>query len=84
MPTRLWARPAAPSSFTSKRLAIHREIGDRRGEGSCPGQPGHCLADLGETRRAIEFYEKALEIDREIGDRRGEGTDALEHELGAR
>ncbi len=30
---------------------------------------------MGETRRAIEYYEKALEIDREIGDRRGEGTD---------
>ena len=30
---------------------------------------------MGETRRAIEFYEKALEIDREIGNRQGEGMD---------
>jgi tetratricopeptide (TPR) repeat protein len=28
---------------------------------------------LGETRRAIEFYEQELVIAREIGDRRGEG-----------
>ena len=30
---------------------------------------------IGETKRAIQFYEQALLIDREIGDRRGEGTD---------
>ena len=29
---------------------------------------------LGETRRAIQFYEQQLSIDREIGDRRGEGN----------
>ncbi len=34
---------------------------------------GLAYAALGETRKAIEFYEKALEIAREIGDRRGEG-----------
>ena len=31
-------------------------------------------AHLGETRKAIEFYEQALMIAREIGDRRGEGN----------
>ena len=31
-------------------------------------------ADLGELRRAIEFYEQGLVIEREIGDRRGEGN----------
>ena len=30
-------------------------------------------ADLGEPRRAIEFYERSLKIDREIGNRRSEG-----------
>ena len=30
--------------------------------------------DLGETRRAIEYYEQDLAITRETGDRRGEGT----------
>ncbi|MEW6208875.1 MAG: tetratricopeptide repeat protein [Acidobacteriota bacterium] len=29
---------------------------------------------LGETRKAIEFYERRIEIAREIGDRRGEGN----------
>jgi tetratricopeptide (TPR) repeat protein len=29
---------------------------------------------LGETRKAIEYYEQRLEITREIGDRRGEGN----------
>ncbi len=29
---------------------------------------------MGETRRAIEFYEQALVIASEIGDRRGEGN----------
>ncbi len=32
-------------------------------------------ADLGEMRKAIEYYEQALAISREIGDRRGEGDD---------
>ena len=31
-------------------------------------------ADLGETQKAIEYYEQALAIAREIGDRRGEAT----------
>ena len=31
-------------------------------------------AALGETRKAIEYYEQALAIVREIGDRRGEGA----------
>ncbi len=30
--------------------------------------------DLGEPRKAIEYYEQALKITREIGDRRGEGN----------
>ena len=32
------------------------------------------MLDLGELRKAIEYYEQALKIAREIGDRRGEGT----------
>ena len=30
---------------------------------------------MGETRRAIQFYEQALFIDREIGNHRGEAAD---------
>ena len=54
-------------------LTIDREIGDRRGEGSVLGNLGVEYAELGETRRAIQFYEQQLAIAREIGDRRGEG-----------
>ena len=36
---------------------------------------GTAYSDLGEPRKAIEYYEQALKISREIGDRRGEGTD---------
>ena len=32
------------------------------------------MSDLGDVRKAIEFYEQALVIDREIGDRKGEGV----------
>ncbi|RJF81593.1 hypothetical protein D3877_15770 [Azospirillum cavernae] len=39
------------------------------------GNLGNAHADLGETRRAIEFHEQALAISQEIGDRRGEGQD---------
>ena len=46
--------------------------------GAAKGRPsatwGTAYADLGETRKAIEFYEKQLIIVREIGDRRGEGN----------
>jgi len=35
---------------------------------------GNAYADLGEARRATEFYEQQLAITREIGDRRGEGN----------
>ena len=36
---------------------------------------GIAYSDLGEPKKAIEYYEQALKISREIGDRRGEGND---------
>ena len=51
-----------------------RETGNRSGEGNALGNLGLAYADLGETRKAIEFHEQNLEIAREIGDRRGEGN----------
>jgi tetratricopeptide (TPR) repeat protein len=38
------------------------------------GNLGSAHADLGETRRAIEFYQQVLAIARDIGDRRIEGN----------
>ena len=71
---RPWARPAAPSSSTSRRWPLPA----RSATGAAKGQPwatwALAYADLGDARRAIEFYEQALAIAREIGDRRGEGN----------
>ena len=79
-------RDAQGDCFYEQRLAIAREIDsasnsergkrDRRTDAAkaVPRQPRHAYADLGETRKAIEFYEQALIINREIGDRRGEGN----------
>ena len=56
-------------------LAAARRLQDRAGEGVALGNLGIAYAALGETRRAIQFYEQQLAIVREIGDRRGEGND---------
>ena len=55
-------------------LAAARQIKDRAAEGSHLGNLGLAYAALGETRRAVEFYEQQLVITREIGDRSGEGS----------
>lgn len=47
-------------------LAISRESGDRRGEGTALGNLGVAYAVLGQVERAIEFYEQALAIFEEI------------------
>jgi tetratricopeptide (TPR) repeat protein len=43
-------------------------------EGSTLGNLGVAYADLGETRKAMQYHEQVLEITREIGDRRGQGS----------
>src|SRR5262249_40754725 len=53
--------------FYEQRLAIAREIGDRRGEGATLGNLGLAHADLGQVEKAIGYYEQALAIAREIG-----------------
>ena len=50
------------------------QLEDKASEGVHLGNLGLAYAALGETRKAIEFYEKHMEIAREIGDRRGEGA----------
>ena len=57
-------------------VSAARQLKDRRGEGADLGNLGLAYAALGETRKAIGYYEQGLVIAREIGDRRGEG-DAL-------
>jgi len=51
-----------------------REIGDRFNEGIGLGNLGNSYVSLGESHRAIDYYEQRIAIAREIGDRRGEGS----------
>jgi tetratricopeptide (TPR) repeat protein len=53
--------------------AAARRLRDRKGEGAALGNLGIAYANLGETRRAIQFFEQRLTIARELGDRKGEG-----------
>jgi tetratricopeptide (TPR) repeat protein len=59
--------------YFRQALAIAREIGDRRNEGTSLGNVGNTYITLGENEKASHCYEEALEIAREIKDRRGEG-----------
>ncbi len=54
-------------------LGLARHLQDRKMEAVALGYLGLTYATLGETNRAIEFYQQRLTIEREIGDRRGEG-----------
>jgi tetratricopeptide (TPR) repeat protein len=55
-------------------LVASRRLKNRRAEGNALGNLGNAYADLGETRRAIEYYEQQLSIAHEIQDRRSEGA----------
>jgi tetratricopeptide (TPR) repeat protein len=54
-------------------LAAARRLNDRTAEGVHLGNLGLAYADLGEMRRAVEFYEQHLNIARETSNRHGEG-----------
>jgi tetratricopeptide (TPR) repeat protein len=57
------------SQLRAARIVKHREA-----EGVALGNLGIAYKDLGDARKAIEFYELALVIVREIGKRRAEGA----------
>ncbi len=50
-----------------------RQLGNKEQEGLALGNLGNAYSALGETRKAIEYYDQQLGITRETGDRRGEG-----------
>jgi tetratricopeptide (TPR) repeat protein len=54
-------------------VSAARAEGLRGVEANALGNLGMAYADLGEMRKAIEYYEQDLEISRTIGDRSGEG-----------
>ena len=51
-----------------------RKLGNRDREGMAVGNLGGAYRQLGEPKRAIEYYKQHLAIARETGDRRGEGN----------
>ena len=53
--------------------AAHK-LGNKKEESYALGNLGLAYSDLGETRKAIGYYEQVLAIARETGDRRGEGN----------
>ena len=55
-------------------LVATKILKDRQAEGVNLGNLGRSYVDLGDVKKAIEFFEQALVIARKIGDRRGEGT----------
>ena len=55
-------------------LAIFRELGDRRGEGTALGNLAILHDQTGSPERARDLYEAALSIHREAGDRQREGV----------
>jgi tetratricopeptide (TPR) repeat protein len=55
-------------------LSAARRLKDRQSEGVHLSNLGSAFTHLGETSRAIDYYEKALAVARRFGDRRGEGN----------
>ena len=55
-------------------LSIRKRLGDKRGEGTCYHNIGHCHMCMGDNRKATEYYRRALSISEEIGDKDGEVT----------
>jgi tetratricopeptide (TPR) repeat protein len=58
----------------AEALAIHREVGDFRGELSALNNLGHLFEVLGQLQKAVQFHEQALDICQKIGDRLAEGV----------
>jgi tetratricopeptide (TPR) repeat protein len=56
------------------QLEAARIAENRAAEGAALGNLGTAYADLGDARKAIEFFEQCLQLHREIGDRRGQGA----------
>jgi CHAT domain-containing protein/Tfp pilus assembly protein PilF len=55
-------------------LAVHREVGDRVGEGRALSNIGALSQELGRIEDALRYGSEALVIRRELGDRAGEAV----------
>ncbi len=65
---------AASKRYFADALAIHQEVGDRRGEVSALNNLGYLAHLQGELTTAVADYENALTAAQKIGDRLGEGV----------
>ncbi len=61
-------------AYLEEALAIHREVGDTRGELSALNNLAYVFTALGQFQRSIELYEQSGEICEKIGDRLAEGV----------
>ena len=52
-------------------LVIHREVGDRAGQGTTLSNIGGVYKSTGQPEQALEYFGKALLIMEEVGDRAG-------------
>jgi len=60
--------------YLTQALAIHRDVGDLRGELSALNNLGYIHKTLGDLRQAANFYESAHEICQKINDKLAEGV----------
>jgi len=67
-------RYATSQTHFEAALAIHREVGDLRGELSALNNLGQVLQLLGQLEKASRFYVQALAASRKIGDQLAEGV----------
>ncbi|MDF1520931.1 MAG: tetratricopeptide repeat protein [Brevefilum sp.] len=70
-----WQNRFAESiDYLTQAMAIHREVGDLRGELSALNNLGHIHKTLGDLRQAANFYKGAHEICQKINDKLAEGV----------
>lgn len=70
-----WQNRYADSiDYLTKALAIHRDVGDLRGELSALNNLGLIHKTLGDLQQAANFYESAHEICQKINDKLAEGV----------
>lgn len=65
---------AQSQACLEEALAIHKEVGDIRGELSALNNLGHVFEVLGQLKAAVVYYQQAGDICERIGDRLAEGV----------
>jgi len=66
--------PEKKITWLNAAILAARRLKDKQAEGVHLGNLGNAYRQLGQTKRAIGFYDQVLPIMREIGDSQGEGN----------